>query len=85
MKQRSFSVIIFDKIPDFSDITDILLKKRVIFEYCKKEHILFRTALSCSLQVKEFEFSTNFYPVYIILKKYTEVLGLNFCKIEYKK
>lgn len=84
-KLHSFSVTIFDKIPDFSDITDILTQKRVILDYCKREHLILKTALNCCQQINEFEFVTKFYPVYIILTKYMEVLGLNFCIIKYKK
>ena len=85
MKLQSFSVIIFDRIPDFSDIKDMKLRKSVVFEYCKKEHILLKTALACCKNTKDYDFETNFYPVYIIVKKYLDVLDLFFCHIKYIK
>ena len=61
------------------------LRKSVVFEYCKKEHILLKTALACCKNKKEYEFETNFYPIYVIVKKYIDVLGLFFCHIKYIK
>ena len=51
----------------------------------KKEHILFKTALICCKNIEEekYQFETNIYPAYLIVKKYFEVLMLDFCSIKY--
>lgn len=57
----------------------------MILETSKKEHILLKTALLCCKNPADskYAFQTGIYPAYLIIKKYFEVLGLDFCNIEY--
>ncbi|MBQ3512173.1 MAG: hypothetical protein IJA32_00030 [Lachnospiraceae bacterium] len=63
----------------------IFSKEEMLFETSKKEHILFKTALICCKNIGEekYQFETNIYPAYLIVKKYFEVLMLDFCSIKY--
>ena len=44
----------------------------MLFETSKKEHVLLKTALLCCKNIGEdkYEFETNIYPAYLIVKKY---------------
>lgn len=60
-------------------------KEEMLFETSKKEHILLKTALMCceTIEDEKYKFKTSIYPVYLIVKKYFEVLEMDFCSIIY--
>ena len=70
---------------DCSSSVTIFSKEEMLFETSKKEHVLLKTALLCCKNIGEdkYEFETNIYPAYLIVKKYFEVLMLDFCSIKY--
>lgn len=56
------------------------------FSEASAEHPLFNTVITCcnTDTKKPYQFKTELYPVYLILSKYIEILGLEFCSVEYE-
>lgn len=51
-----------------------------------KKHILFRTALMCCKETEDnYCYTTNLYPIYLIVSKFIDTYNLDFMDVVFKK
>lgn len=65
----------------------IFSEKEKGIQYAKREYPLFDVLLkSCEKEEGDsFVYETSYYPVYLMVKKYFEILHMDFMEIKYKR
>ena len=70
---------------DYSYIFNSYQKIDGYLKYCLDANPLFKTALSCCREISKYHYSTDLYPVFMILEDYIAVYGLEFLNLVFDK
>lgn len=63
----------------------IFSKEEQLIKIVQEKHPLLALLLQSCKKKEEDSYETSYYPIYLMVKKYFEILDINFLKIVYNK